>query len=78
MGPHLPLGHGAEEEPAHAYVPHLLLIPPAVPAQYYPPVLPQPVVPMRPVPPVVPPIVVQPAVPVQPVPAPVVPAAPVH
>ena len=78
MGPHLPLGHGSDEEPAHAYVPHALVIPPAVPAQYYPPVLHQPVVPMRPVPPVVPPIVVQPAVPVQPVPAPVVPAAPVH
>ncbi len=79
MGPHLPLGHGADEEPAHAYVPQALVIPPAVPAQYYPPVPPQPILVPRPVPPVVPPVVVpQPAVPVQPVPAPAVPAAPVH
>jgi hypothetical protein len=78
LGPHLPLGHGAEDEQAHAYVPHPLVIPPAVPAQYYPPVQHQPVVPLRPVHPVVPPVPMQPAVPAQAVPAPIVPAAPVH
>jgi hypothetical protein len=36
MGLHLLLGHGAKEEPAHGYVPHALVIPPAVPAQNTP------------------------------------------
>ena len=83
LGPHLPLGNDAEDRQARAYVPLPMVIPPAVPAQHYPPVQAHPMAPVHPAHPPVPPVLARPAVPAVPavpaqlINAPVFPAIPV-